>query len=236
MRWLAPTLFALTGCATAPNLDIDARGTAIYDGAVHTADGRRAFEYTRSSRQDGDQRVSVHRSRDAESGREVTLQSATHTEAYALARAVEHHHQLGIRSEVVVDGDRIAMTTVRNGRIRTTRRSLSAPAVVGPTLFGFVLDHWDELERGNSVRIRFVVPERRRTYAFDLRLTEQNDETTTISMRARSALVRGAVPTMHMVFATASREVLRYEGRIPPRLNGKPVDAQVEYTMHAPFR
>ena len=229
-------LLLATGCASSPNLHIDARGTTIYDGAVHSPDGVQVFEYTRTSRSEGDLMVSTHRSREVDGGREVTLQSATHTPAYALERSVEHHDQLGVQSEVVVHGDRIAMTTVRNGRVRTARRKLSAPPVVGPTLFGFVLRHWDELARGKTVPIRFVVPERRRTYAFDLHMSERGADTTTVVMQAKSAFVRASVPTMRMVFDSASKQIRRYEGRIPPRLNGKPVDAQVDYTMHAPFR
>lgn len=229
-------LLFVTGCATAPNLRIDEGGAAIYEGAVHTQDGARVFEYTRTSRRDGDRLVSTHRSREVTGGREVTRQSATHTPTYALERSVEHHEQLGVRSEVVVEGDRIDMTTVRDGRVRTTRRRLSAPPVVGPTLFGFVLSHWEALARGESIAIRFVVPERRRTYAFDLRMPASDGETTTVVMEARRPLVRAAVPTMRIVFDSAKREILRYEGRIPPRLNGRPVDARVEYTMHAPFR
>lgn len=229
-------LLLFTGCATAPDLQIDEGGAAIYEGAVHTPDGSQVFEYTRTSRRDGDRLVSTHRSREVAGGREVTLQSATHTRAYALERSVEHHDQLGVRSEVVVVGDRIDMTTVRDGRVRTTRRKLSAPPVVGPTLFGFVLNRWDALARGESVAIRFVVPERRRTYAFDLRMAAPDGETTTVVMEAKSPFVRASVPAMRMVFDSETREILRYEGRIPPRLNGRPVDARVEYTMHAPFR
>ncbi|MCR9161434.1 MAG: hypothetical protein ACE37F_29670 [Nannocystaceae bacterium] len=236
MRWTTLILCLVAGCATAPNLHVDERGTPIYDGAVYGSDGDQLFEYTRTSRAEGDALVSTHHSREVDGGRRVTLQSATHSEAYALQRSVEHHDQLGIRSEVVVDGDRIRMTTVRNGRVRTKRRRLSGPAVVGPTLFGFVLHHWDALSRGESVALRFVVPQRRSTYAFDLKMTERDSATTTVVMQARSTLVRASVPAMRMVFDSTSHEILRYEGRIPPQLNGKPVDARVEYTMRAPFR
>jgi hypothetical protein len=54
-----------------------------------------------------------------------------------------------------------------------------------------------------------------------------------ISMRAKQAIVRAAVPPMRLVFDTATRKVLRYEGRVPPKVAKghalRPLDARVEY-------
>lgn len=90
---------------------------------------------------------------------------------------------------------------------------------------------------GVPQRIRFAVVERARTYAFDLRVEEVTPDTTTFTMTASSPAVRMAIPPMRLVFDTASRSIVRYEGRVPPMIEGRrglvPLDARVEYELVA---
>ncbi len=195
------------------------------------------FRYTRDSRVDGDSWTSVHTSHNARTGQFVVAQAAEHDASYTLHRYVEDHQQIGMRSEVVAHGaSTLTYTTHAGSRVRHRTERLRAPAVTGPTLFGFVRTHWEQLQSGQPMPVQFVVAERRRSYGFSLRMTESLNETTVVTMRANSPLLRLSVPTMRMTFDSNSRTIIRYEGRIPPRWEGRSVDARVEYEHVAPYR
>ncbi len=234
-RALLGLLFA-SACATAPSdFTLPTGGRVVYEGTVFGAGDDPVFLYTRSSAASGPHLTSVHSSREHASGDVVVEQAAEHSTAYALQRAVEHHRQLGVRSEAVVDGHQIRMTTSRNGRTRSRTERLRAPAVVGPTLFGFILSNWEALADGQVLDVRFVVPEERRTYGFRLRM-QQEMKIATVAMDARSAVVRAFVPPMRITFDAESRAVVRYEGWVPPRLDGRRLEARVEYEHHGGYR
>jgi len=195
------------------------------------------FRYTRDSRVQGDSWTSVHTSRTVQDGQLVVTQAAEHDASYNLHRYIQDHQQLGIRSEVVADGtDTLVYTSHEGGRVRRRTEHLSAPAVTGPTLFGFVAAHWGRLSSGEKMPVQFVVAERRRSYRFTLKLAETRDEHTVITMRASSPVLRLSIPPMRMTFDSETRAIVRYEGRIPPRWEGRPVDARVEYEHVAPYR
>ncbi len=237
MRTLLISLTLLLGCSTAPELTVPTGQTRIYVGRAYAPDDAAPiFEYTRDSSRDGANLRSVHQSRSRD-GSVVVEQAAVHDAQYGLVHAVENHRDRGVRAEVRVEPDgALQFVTVRNGRVQRRHERPGAPPVVGPTLFGFAAAHWDVLEAGDAVPLRFVVAEDRRSYAFTLRTTASDEHTTTMQMRADGWLVRRAVAPMTLTFDTQSRTIVRYEGRIPPRYQGRPIDARVEYDHAAPYR
>jgi hypothetical protein len=70
------------------------------------------------------------------------------------------------------------------------RFGVSDPVVAGPTMFGFILAHWDELARGAPLPIRFAVIERRETIGFTLAKVDSAPGVTTIRMNPSSLVVR----------------------------------------------
>lgn len=202
----------------------------IYRGAVFAPDGRQLFRYTRSAEQHGDSQTSSHITHDVRDQEPLVVQHAKHSLDYALQSFHEVHVPRGIQSTgTVLEGGRLHIETRSRGRTRTRTERHAEPFVVGPTLFGFVAAHWEPLVAGEVVDVRFVVTDRGRSYPFRLRHERTTEGHTTISMTARSLFVRMSVPPMRMTFETASRRIVRYEGRIPPQHEGKAVDARVEY-------
>lgn len=239
MRTTLLALALASGCSAVSSAAprVPGGGTRIYAGDVFGTDGTPMFRYTRDSRVQGDSWTSVHTSRTAQDGRLVVTQLAEHDESYKLHRYVEDHQQLGVRSEVVADGaDTLVYTSHKDGRARRRTEHLRAPAVTGPTLFGFVATHWEQLSSGEKMPVQFVVAERRRSYRFTLVMAKAADEHTTVTMRATSPILRLSIPPMRMTFDSETHAIVRYEGRIPPRWEGSSVDARVEYQHVAPYR
>lgn len=250
---LATVVFAgALGCALPPQpsspsdadaLDRLARapggaGILVYEGSVFPLDASHGaapvFRYERRVEQHANGWRSTHLSVDSD-GRPVVLHRAEHSAAYALRHFESLDAQTGESSEVsVADDGSVELTVRRDGTVvRRRRERAREPVVVGPTLFGYVLAHWDSLVAGETARIRFPDPARARTYPFVLRASTRDETRTVVSMTATSPLVRAAVPPMRIVFETASRTVVRYEGRVPPQQPTPRglarLDARVEY-------
>lgn len=210
-------------------------GTLVYRGAVFAPDDplRPRLSYERRVRRQDGALVSTHLTR-RRSGEPMLIHRATHSEAYALERFEVLSAQTGLAGSMEVGASEVTFTVTSNGRTSTRTEPFRGPVVVGPTLFGVALQHWDALVDGQSVPVRFAVVERLRTYPFTLRLVSADAETTRFELRADGLLVRASVPPMRITFDSQTRRVIRYEGRVPPKddaRGGRDLDARVEYTF-----
>lgn len=223
----------------------------VYDGVVFerhaSTDASPVFRYERRVREEGAQRVSTHLTfAPTESGAPTQFAgapmislAATHTPGFDFVSLEAIDAQRGFVAHArMLDEHRVAFESTRGGQTRRRVERVDAPVVVGPTLFGWALAHWDALLRGEAQTLRFAAIDVGRTYGFRLALAEHDASTTVLSFTATSAIVRAAVPPMRLVFDTKTRKILRYEGRVPPMLaDGRglsPLDARVEYTFTAP--
>lgn len=214
-------------------------GDKVYEGRVYSLDGRPEplFRHERRVQVEGSAATSTHITHDP-SGTVVVIQSAEHSPTYELKRADMIHGQTGASASVVVSNGRATFTLKDAERESVFDETLHDPIVAGPTMFGFILAHWDELREGVSIPIRFAVLERGETLGFVLDQVAEAEGRTTIRMKPTSFLVRLAVAATYFQFDTATRQIIEYTGRVPPleqvddRLQA--LDARVQYTFLAP--
>jgi hypothetical protein len=158
---------------------------------------------------------------------------------YVLRRFDADNRQQGYRGSVTVsaDGHRLDFELLRDGIVRRASRSAADPVVAGPSLHGFMLQRWDRLAAGERFDVRLIVLARLTTYGFCIRLRSQRDGRVVFSATPTNWLVRLAVAPLQVVFDARTRQLLRYQGRVPPllRVGGKAreFDARVDYTMAA---
>lgn len=213
-------------------------GEQIYEGRVHALDGRSEplFTYERRIAQDGDTVRSTHVTHDAD-GSVVVVQSASHSPDYQLRRADLLHGQSGVTASVVVENGEALYTLHEGERDTTARETLTEPLVAGPTMFGFIVTHWDDLSRGAAIPIRFAVLERGESLRFVLEKVDAPAGRTIIRMRASNPLVRVAVSSTYFEFDDRTRHIIEYTGRVPPfdRRGSQlvPLDARVTYSFVA---
>ena len=159
---------------------------------------------------------------------------------YGLRHFEAVNTQAGHRGTVQVsaDGRRLDYRLVDQGVVRTATEEVTAPVVSGPSLHGFILQHWPALVRGQVVPVRFIVLAELRTYGFDIALASQTDGLTRFTVTPSSWWVRLAVAPLIVSFDDRLRHPVRYEGRVPPMVlrNGRlqPLDARVDYAMEGP--
>jgi hypothetical protein len=246
---------AAASAAPAPKLDEDAArhlqrlartpesaGTLIYRGSVvpqAEPDARPLFTYERRVDDRTGVLVSSHVTTDF-NGEVIIAEQARMAPGYTLRRFDAANRQQGYSGSVVVsrEGRHLEFTLVREGKVLTASEDVKHPAVSGPSLHGFILQHWNRLAAGQKVPVRMIILNRLETYGFDIRRQREAEGRTTFSITPSSPLVRLVVAPLVVTFDSATRNVVRYEGRVPPMKpeGGRLVDldARVDYTMNVP--
>ncbi len=220
----------------------DLAGTAIYRGMVYAqqpADGKALFNYDRRVATTPSGLSGSHITRDP-TGAVIIAEEARFSPAYALQRLDVANQQQGFSGSVVVsnDGKHLEYRLSQNGKVTTASEDLTEPAVAGPSLYGFVLQHWDALAGGQAVPLRMIVLAEKTSYGFVIRRLPGAEATTSFSITPSSVFVRLAIAPLKLTFDTKSRALVSYEGRVPPmQTDGsklKTLDARIDYTMLAP--
>jgi hypothetical protein len=162
------------------------------------------------------------------------------TPGNALRRFDAANRQQGYSGSVVVsrEGRHLAFTLVRDGKVQTASEDVQHPVVSGPSLHGFILQHWDRLAAGEKVPVRMIILSRLESYGIDIRRQRDADGRTTFQLTPSNLLVRLVVAPLAVTFDSATHNVVRYEGRVPPmKAEGAKLvdlDARVDYTMNVP--
>lgn len=216
-------------------------GTLIYQGTVFALRGPGAdtlYRYERRVRTTPSGISVTHATRDP-AGALIIDESAQLSEVYGFQRFDASNAQTGISGSVTASrsGRHLEYTLNDNGRVSTASEDVQDPVVTGPSLHGFIRQHWAVLTAGQPIRVRMIVLDRKSSYAFDIRMLRQADGQTSFISTPSSVFVRLAIKPLVVVFTDAARSLVRYEGRVPPRqvMDGKlkDLDARVEYRMVA---
>jgi hypothetical protein len=218
-------------------------GALVYRGTVFSQDRARAgplFTYERRVAHTADDLEAATHLTQASDGELIIAEVATFATGYALQRFDSTNKQLGHSGSVVLSkgGRHLEYRLLDNGKLSTASEEVDAPVVSGPSLHGFILHHWASLEVGKPLRVRMIVLAKKQTYGFDIRRVESSSAEagrTSFLITPSSWIVRLALKPLSVTFDSATRNVVRYEGRVPPmqevedRL--KTLDARVDYTM-----
>jgi hypothetical protein len=220
----------------------ESAGALIYRGTVFEQRAPGAaplFTYERRFKPSGNGFVSAHITSDP-NGEAIIVEQADFTPDYALRRFDAVNRQLGTTGSVVLsnEGRHLEYRLTENGEVSTASETVHDPVVSGPSLHGFILRHWDTLLVGKTVPVRMIVMTKKQTYGFDIRHQTQTEGRTSFSIAPSSLLVRLLVAPLTVTFDTATRNVVRYEGRVPPmKVHGgglEALDARVDYMMNVP--
>jgi hypothetical protein len=243
--------------ATPSHAELDAAGTArlellrrvpesagalIYRGTVFAQRAPSAtplFTYERRAGAMTNGLSAAHITSDPD-GDVIIAEQARFTTDYELQRFDAANKQMGYSGSVVLSnaGRHLEYQLSENGRVSTAQEDVSDPVVAGPSLHGFILHHWQTLAQGQSIPVRMIVMTKKQTYGFDIRQSAQTGGRTSFSITPSSLLVRLAVAPLTVTFDSATKNVVRYEGRVPPMMvrGGKleELDARVDYEMQVP--
>lgn len=191
------------------------RGTTYAQAQPHAAP---LFRYERRVDAQADGLTASHLTRTPQ-GRLLIVEAAQATADYRLQRFTVLNRQAGFSGEVEVsaDGRQLVYRLNDNGELSQAEETIEAPAVVGPSLHGFILAHWADLLAGERLPIRFVVLREKQTYGFNVRLKARADGQARFDITPSSLLIRWFIAPLEVVFDERQRRVLSYQGRVPPQ-------------------
>ena len=220
----------------------ESAGVLVYRGATFAqsqSTGSPLFRYERRLLDATNGQTANHITSDPK-GRVIILESATLSDKYAVRRVEVTNLQAGFTGSVQVssDGRHLDYELNDNGKISKSTENVSGPIVCGPSLFGFILKHWEPLKAGVKMPVRMLAVQDKTTYGFDLAFEKSTHNQATFTLTPSSFLIRMAIAPLQVVFDANTRAPVRYEGRVPPMasVDGKlkNLDARVEYLYMSP--
>ena len=221
----------------------ESAGILIYEGSVFPLglpEAEQAFSYERRIKETTGVSTATHITRDA--GKNVVvIQSAKYSMNYSFREFESINGQTGIRTKVEQNGKLLKYkVTERNGKISTVEEEVNEPIAVGPTLFGLISSQWEELAKGSSFYLRFVVAEMKQSYRFEVRKVESTNTITRFEMKPTNLIIGLFISTFIFDYDSSQKTIITYTGRVPPRrtIDGKlkELDARVLYTHHTAYR
>lgn len=218
-----------------------AAGPLVYRGetfAQHTPAGPLLYHYERRVLPTPTGLRASHITRDP-AGHVVIVESALMSPQYETLRFEAADRQSGFSGSVQISqgGRHLEYELNDNGKRSTASEDVADPIVCGPSLFGYILQHWDPLLGGASLPVRMLVLRDKTTYGFEVKLDQTVHGQAAFSVTPSSFLIRMAIAPLRVVFDARTKTAIRYEGRVPPMENVagklKNLDARVEYTSAA---
>lgn len=229
-----PTLAKLDALRLSP----ESAGALVYRGdtfAQHTPAGAPLYRYERRVLSAPGGLAASHITRDP-AGNVVIVESSVVSPAYEVQLFEVTNQQSGFAGSVrVTNGGRhLEYELNDNGKLSRASEEISDPVICGPSLFGFILKHWDPLRAGTAIPVRMVVIQEKTTYGFNLKFEKLSNGQATFVLTPSNFLIRLAIAPLRVVFDANNRTPVRYEGRVPPKedVSGKlkDLDARVDYT------
>lgn len=104
---------------------------------------------------------------------------------------------------------------------------------IGPMVVQQVGNAWSALAKGESLKLRFGVPERRETIGFTLSKHEERPDSTVIRMKPTSFIIAALVNPLYFHFEKDGSKIKVLKGRALPKVQKdgkwKDLDAEVVY-------
>jgi hypothetical protein len=199
---------------------------SIYD----QSGGRVLFTFRRTAAQTGDV-VRVLREFRNPNG-SLAAQERVLYEGGHLMRFELDELQIGASGQAVIqsaqDQQQIEFRyTPGSGKTKRRLEAIGEQPLISDMLPGFLLAHWDELERGDVVRFRYIVVPRLETIAFKLRREStaefQGKKVVRIRMEPASWIIAQVLDSLlFTVELEPPHRILQYWGRTTPKIrNGQ---------------
>jgi len=183
------------------------------------------FTYQRKNEQKNDLRVGTSTYFDPASPTEpVAIETTEFAKDGAIEKVVSYHmsqKQIGAEGQIDVSKDKINFTFAKNGSTKKSEETLTDNFVVGPSIVLYLQRHWDEISKGDKIKIRFGVPDRAETVGFEF--FKDRDESVTndsvtvktwvIKMKPSSFIIAALVKPLFFYMLPDGSRLIEVHGR-----------------------
>lgn len=131
--------------------------------------------------------------------------------------------QVGAVGQVEVKDGVAHFSYSKDGATKTSSEKVGDDFIAGPSLVGHLQARWAKLMKGDTVKTRFVVLDRRETVGFQFykeKETEVNGQkAVVIKMKPSSFLIAALVDPLHFYFTPDGQRLLQMQGRVQVKKN-----------------
>jgi hypothetical protein len=175
-------------------------------------------------------------------GKPVVLEDAI-IENGAITYYRQDHLQLQENGTVTVKEGKIYFVYTRDGKTERAEEKAVDNLVASPNTLDFLRKHWAKIQAGETVPVRFLVPDRLETVGFKFFKTgaqeKDGKKRILIRMKASSIVIAALVDPVEFVLEPRGEndfELLEVKGRTIPKLwvnnRWKDLDAHIFYHFH----
>jgi hypothetical protein len=150
------------------------------------------------------------------------------------------HLQLNAVAKIEVVDKRVKFTKTLGQHTEQAEEDLNDNLVVPGNFNSFILEHWAELQKGDSVKMRYAVWDRQETIGFLVKkVGEENLEgtaTTLIKLKPSSLVISALVDPLIFNYTMDGKRLLKQNGRVDPKLlkEGRWTDLDAEVYFSYP--
>jgi hypothetical protein len=228
MRYLSILAFLL--CLSSHAYEI--RGTFFEKGSDR---GTVLYEWQRTEKKTGNT-VEIRGVYTAPDKSIPVVETATVVGGKLAAYRIQHK-QLGTEGEVKVEGDKILFSFTKDGKTETNVEDRVENFVVSPTIVSYLAARREEILKGETVKVRYGVLDRKETVGFSLYKTEEKIlggvDAVVVKMKPTSFIISALVDPIYFTFRKSDFRSLEMVGRVLPkrRVDGswKDLDCDIVY-------
>lgn len=232
-------LLSLSAGSKAHAADHEVRGRVFYDKLNHRDPS--FYFHSTSTEKDGKKTVTAVYS-DKE-GKEL-VREESYFEGDQLIRSVYRQNQVNEQGEVAMKDGKAHFTFTDHGGTETDSEDIVPNMILGGMIATHVNKHWDELLKGESVKVRYMAIERLETVGFkffkDKERVLNGRPVVDLLMKPSSFIIAAVVDPIrisfskdepHIVLEVTGRTPIRWPRIQPPqsRKDWKAIDARIEF-------
>ena len=135
--------------------------------------------------------------------------------------------------KVTIADGKAHFSYTKDGKTKEDTEKWSDNFIVGLSLKNYIQSNWDSLINGNTLKVRFGVPDRIESVGFSLFRVKENEKdnhSIVVKMKPTSFLIAALVDPIYFNFDIKTKELNSFIGRAKPKqlINGKWKDLDAE--------
>lgn len=177
------------------------------------------FTYKQNTEVNGDRHI-AHRPYFDLSGTlvaEETVETVKNGEQEKLVSYKLSQKQIGAEGLIELKGPKAVFSYSKDGSTKTAEESVGDDFVIGPTITPFLQRHWSAILKGEKIKARWGVPDRRETVGFeyfkDREETIDGKKAIVVKMKPSSFLIAALVNPLYFFMTADGSRLLEVHGR-----------------------
>lgn len=185
--------------------------------------GKKIFDFSRTQKKEGSKLVAERKFKDL--GGKVLVEEWVEYDDRRLKSFKIKYHQTGQEGLVEIKNDKIFFTYKNSqSAVDKNDEDLEENTIIGEQIPSFIKSQWASIVKGDTQKIRLIVPHRTETVGFHLLkdkvVNQDGKEVTIVKMRAGSIFIRAIVDPLYFYFDASDPKnihLVEYRGRTQPK-------------------